>query len=197
MWPVLFAYISSPPFSIPHFFLPYTAPHLVSSVSSELPEIMTTTSHETHYRSEDAQQILNIAIARQAEAGELTRTQLFEIAAELNIAPADILAAEQEWLTRQGEQAERQTFDRARQGRFRSRAVRHVIMAGFFLGLYVLFGGQFWLFPVFVSGVSLALSAWKTYFLSDEDYNTAFQQWRQRQRLKQSVTSLVNRCLGV
>jgi hypothetical protein len=158
---------------------------------------MTTTPHETYYRSEDAQQILNIAIARQAEAGELTRTQLFEIAAELNIAPTDILAAEQEWLSCRGEQAERQTFDRARQGRFRSRVVRHLIMAGFFLGLYFMFGGQFWLFPVFVGGMSLALSAWRTYFLSEEDYHTAFQQWRQRQRLKQSVTSLVNRCLGV
>ena len=47
---------------------------------------MTTTSHnpshEILYRSEDAQQILNIAIARQAEAGELTRTQLLEVAAD-------------------------------------------------------------------------------------------------------------------
>ncbi|MBF2045844.1 MAG: 2TM domain-containing protein [Leptolyngbya sp. IPPAS B-1204] len=158
---------------------------------------MTTTPHETYYRSEDAQQILNLAIARQAEAGELTRTQLFEIAAELNIAPADILAAEQEWLAHQGEQAERQAFDRVRQGRFRSQAVKHLIFAGFFLALYLLFGGQFWLFPVFVGGVSLALSAWKTYFLSEDDYNQAFQQWRQRQRLKQTVTSFVNRCLGV
>ena len=39
------------------------------------------------YASEDAQQILQIAIAKETEAGELTRAQLAEIASELNIAP--------------------------------------------------------------------------------------------------------------
>lgn len=158
---------------------------------------MTSTTTDTYYRSEDAQQILQIAIARQAEVGELTRTQLFEIAAELNIAPTDIMAAEQEWLMRQGELSERQSFDRSRQGWFRSRLMRYLIVGSFFLGLQILTGWNFWLYPILALGVSAALSAWKTYGLSEEDYNLAFQQWRQRQRLKQSVTSLVNRCLGV
>lgn len=158
---------------------------------------MTAPTDEIFYRSEDAQQILHIAIARQAEEGELTRTQLFEIAAELNIAPNDIVAAEQEWLTHQGERVERQSFDRSRQGRLRSRLVRYLIVGGFFFGLQLLTGWNFWLYPILALGVSAALSTWKTYGLSEEDYNIAFQQWRQRQRLKQSVTSLVNRCLGV
>jgi hypothetical protein len=152
--------------------------------------------NDTLYRSEDAQQILQIAIARQAEAGELSRSQLFEIAAELNIASADIVAAEQEWLTRQGELAERQKFDRARHNRFQSRLVKHLIIASFLLVLYLI-GWKFMVFPILGLGISIALSAWKTYCLTEEDYHTAFQQWRQRQQLKQSVTSLVNRCLGV
>ena len=57
---------------------------------------------EEIYRQEDAQQILQLAIARQAEEGELSRVQLFEIAAELNIAPADIQAAELEWFANKG-----------------------------------------------------------------------------------------------
>ena len=50
------------------------------------------------YASEEAQQILQIAIAKETEGGELTRTQLMEIAAELNIAPETLMSAEREWL---------------------------------------------------------------------------------------------------
>ena len=49
------------------------------------------------YVSENAQQILQIAIAKETEAGELTRTQLMEIAAELNISSETMQLAEQEW----------------------------------------------------------------------------------------------------
>ncbi len=156
----------------------------------------TVTSPEILYRSEDAQQILNIAIARQADAGELTRTQLLEVAAELNIDPADILVAEQEWATRQGELAQRQAFDRIRHGRFRSRLMKSGIMSGFFyaLGVYV---GSFFFFPIWGIGFSLALAAWKTYGLSEDAYHEAFTNWRQRQQLKRSVTGLLNRVLGV
>jgi hypothetical protein len=157
----------------------------------------TTANTETLYRSEDAQQILQIAIARQAEVGELSRSQLFEIAAELNIASADIVAAEREWLTRQGERAERQKFDQARQSRFRSRLTKHLIGAGFFFVLYCLNSWNFLIYPILGIAVSAALSAWKTYCLPDEDYQMAFQQWRQRQQLKHSITSFVNRCLGM
>lgn len=149
---------------------------------------------ETYYRSEDAQQILQIAIARQAEAGELTRSQLFEIAAELNIAPADIVAAEQEWQSRQGELVERQAFDRVRQGRFRSRLGKYLIVGSFFLLLDLLTGWHGWSLVLLLGwGVSVALSAWKTYCSSEDDYNTAFQRWRQKQQLKRSVTTLMNR----
>ena len=85
------------------------------------------------YRSEDAQQILHIAIAKQAEAGELTRTQLYEIAAELNIAPSDMQAAEQEWQIRRGESVERQAFELQRRQRFQRRVARFAIVNGFLI----------------------------------------------------------------
>lgn len=162
---------------------------------------MTATPNEIYYRSEDAQQILNIAIARQAETGELTRAQLLEIASELNIAASDIVAAEQEWVLRQGELAERQRFDQMRQGRFRSRLIRYAIIAGFLLTLTLV--APAWLTSwvivpmLWALGFGTALAAWKTYGLSQEDYNNAFLQWRQRQQLKRSVVGLLNRCLGI
>lgn len=162
---------------------------------------MTATSSEIYYRSEDAQQILQIAMERQAEMGELTRTQLFEIAAELNIAPDDIVAAEQQWQARQGELAERQAFDRMRWLQFRSRLVRFLIVSGFLVALNWLIGGGFIYYLSLLIGLGwgtgMALTAWKTFGLSEEDYYQAFQQWRQRRQLKQSVTRLVNRWLGV
>ncbi len=162
---------------------------------------MTATPDDIYYRSEDAQQILQIAIARQADVGELTRTQLFEIAAELNIAPSDILAAEQEWRTRSGELIERQQFDRIRHSKFRSRLVRFAIVGGFLLLFNLLIGGSFIYYLSLLIGLgwgaALALAAWRTYGLSEEDYISAFQQWRQRQQLKRSLTGWVNRCLGV
>lgn len=158
---------------------------------------MNTISTDALYRSEDAQQILKIAIDRQAEAGELTRAQLFEIASELNISPTDLVAAEQEWILQQGERTERQAFDRMRQDRFRSHLIKSTIIGGFFVITSALTGWGWLLFPVWFLAARLALAAWKTYFLSQEDYNVAFQNWRQRQHLKRSVTSLVNRWLGV
>lgn len=157
---------------------------------------MTATPHEILYRSEDAQQILNIAIARQAEAGELTRTQLLEVAAELNIDPADIVAAEQEWAARQGYLAQRQTFDQLRQGQFRSRLIRSGISSGFFyaLGFYV---SSVFFLPIWGIGFGVALAAWKTYGLSEDAYDAAFTRWRQRQQLKRSVTGMLNRFLGL
>ncbi|NJR65658.1 MAG: 2TM domain-containing protein [Leptolyngbyaceae cyanobacterium CRU_2_3] len=150
------------------------------------------------YRSEDAQQILQIAIARQAEAGELTRTQLYEIAAELNIAPADIQAAEQEWGVRRGESVERNAFDLQRRQRFQQRFAKFAIVNGFLITLNLLVGGGTW--PIYILlgwGVGMALDAWKTFRLGGEDYEEAFLRWRQRRQLKKSVSTLVNRVLSL
>jgi 2TM domain len=151
------------------------------------------------YRSEDAQQILQIAIARQAEAGELTRTQLYEIASELNIAPADIQAAEQEWMVRQGESIERTAFDLQRRQRFQQRLAKFAIVNGFLISLDLLGGGGLaWSLYVLLGwGVGMALDAWKTFKLGGEDYEEAFVRWRQRRQLKKSMSTLVNRVLSL
>ncbi|HEY9641095.1 MAG TPA: 2TM domain-containing protein [Coleofasciculaceae cyanobacterium] len=151
------------------------------------------------YRSEDAQQILQIAIARQAEAGELTRTQLYEIATELNIAPADIQAAEQEWLIRQGESVERTAFDLQRRHRFQQRFAKFAIVNGFLVTLNLLTGaGLSWSLYILLGwGIGMALDAWKTFKLGGEDYEEAFLRWRQRRQLKKSMSTLVNRVLSL
>ncbi|MBD3883810.1 2TM domain-containing protein [Phormidium tenue FACHB-886] len=151
------------------------------------------------YRSEDAQQILQIAITKQAEAGELTRAQLYEIAAELNIAPSDMQAAEQEWQLRRGETIERQTFNLQRRHRFQQRFVRFAIVNGFLILLDLLGApGLSWSLYILLGwGLGVALDAWKTFRLGGEDYEEAFVRWRQKRQLKRSVSTLVNRLLSI
>jgi hypothetical protein len=152
------------------------------------------------YRQEDAQQILNLAIARQTEASELSRVQLYEIAAELNISPADLEAAEQEWLTHQDELSEKRIFDQYRHGKFRQSLAKYLIVNAALVLLDLFTGGGFrlsWsLYIVLFWGVAVALEAWQTYQLSPEDYENAFRRWRQRRQLKRSVSSFVNRLVN-
>jgi hypothetical protein len=154
---------------------------------------------EEMYRQEDAQQILQLAIARQAEEGELSRVQLFEIAAELNISPADIQAAELDWLTHRGTLQEKQTFNQVRKDKFQKRLVKFLIINGFLVTLDLLTGaGLGWsLYVLLFWGLGLSLNAWKSLQTSGEDYDIAFQRWKQTRQLKQSVNGLVNRVLGV
>ncbi len=49
------------------------------------------------YRKEEVQEILNLAIARKTEIEELSRAQLWEIAAELDIDIDSLQLAEQDW----------------------------------------------------------------------------------------------------
>jgi 2TM domain len=154
---------------------------------------------EEIYRQEDAQQILHLAIARQAEEGELSRTQLFEIAAELNISPTDIQAAELEWVANKGILREQESFNLFRKSKFQQRLTKFLIINGFLMAFDLLTGGGIgWsLYILLFWGLGMALNAWKTFQTSGEDYDIAFQRWRQTRQLKKSFSSLVNRLLGV
>ncbi|PSB18279.1 hypothetical protein C7B76_08495 [filamentous cyanobacterium CCP2] len=145
------------------------------------------------YCSEDAQQILKIAIDRQAEAGELTRSQLFEIAAELNISAADLMAAEQEWLVRSNELEERNQFIRLRQSRFHGRLAKYLIVNAFLLVLNLVTGGSWILYIAIPWGIGVALDAWRTYRVDAAEFDEAFQHWRQRQQIKRSVSTVLSR----
>jgi hypothetical protein len=154
---------------------------------------------EEIYRQEDAQQILHLAIARQTEEGELSRAQLFEIAAELNISPADIQAAELDWLTHKGVLQEKQSFNLFRKNKFQQRLTKFLIINGFLIALDLLTGGGIgWsLYVLLFWGLGVSLNAWKTFQTSGEDYDIAFQRWKQKRQLKKSVDGLLNRVLGV
>ena len=149
------------------------------------------------YPSEDAQQILQIAIARQTEAGELSRAQLMEIASELGISEETLLSAEQEWLSLRGVAQDQQTFDEYRRQRFQHHLVRYIVVNLFLLLLNFLTGGgvSWSLYVVLGWGLGLALHAWSTFQPKGFKYEEEFQKWRRRRQFRESFSSLLNRFL--
>lgn len=144
------------------------------------------------YSQEEVQQILHLAIARQTDRGELSRSQLWEIAAELAIEPSDIQAAEQTWLSQKAIDRKRQEFDRYRRDTFRHKAIRYLIANAFLICLNLLSAGTLsWsIYILLIWGLKLSLDAWNTFQSKGEAYEQAFQRWNVKNELKQSVVGL-------
>jgi 2TM domain len=149
------------------------------------------------YASEEAQQILQIAIAKETEAGELTRAQLAEIAAELNIAPETLWSAEREWIDLKSTSSQQAIFNQQRHQKFQHHLIRYSIFNSFLLLLNLLAGGYgFALFVALAWGIGLSLHAWRAYQTSGYRYQKDFEQWQRRQQVKRSMSNLFNRLLG-
>lgn len=147
------------------------------------------------YTQEDVQQILQLAIARQAQSEELSRDQLLEIADEMGISRSDLQQAEQQWITYRGTNQQKRAFNAHRRSRFNQQAARFVIVNGFLILLNLFtYGGSIWAHYILLGwGLFLALNAWKTFQTHGENYENAFERWQRKQQLKQSVSALLNR----
>ncbi len=149
------------------------------------------------YTSEDVQQILQRAIVRQAETGELSRQQLLEIADELGISLETLTAAEQDWALHRQETATKDMFEQERRRRLRQNLVKYGIVNTMLVGmnlatahtlnwsLYVLFG---W-------GTAIALSAWRTFQTEGDDYDRAFQRWQLKRQVGETFKTVSSRWL--
>lgn len=149
------------------------------------------------YHQEDIQQILQIAIARQAYDGEFSHEQLLEIAAELEISPECLQAAEQEWLVQQTETQKRQDFNRYRQRKLQKRIGNLAIFNTFLVLLNLISAGTLsWsLYILLFCSLVLGLNIWNTYQVKGEEYERAFQRWYRQRQLKQVANNLLNRWL--
>lgn len=149
------------------------------------------------YHQEDIQQILQIAIARQAYEGEFSRQQLLEIAAELEISPECLQLAEQEWLTQQSESQERQKFNLDRRKKLQKRFGNYGLVNIFFILLDLVSGGGLsWSLYILLSlSFLLGLDVWNKSQIQGEEYEKAFQNWKRRHQIKRSINSLLDRLL--
>ncbi|MBE9017066.1 MAG: hypothetical protein CLLPBCKN_001837 [Chroococcidiopsis cubana SAG 39.79] len=149
------------------------------------------------YHQEDIQQILQIAIARQAYEGEFSRQQLLEIAAELEISPECLQLAEQEWLTQQSDSQERQKFNLDRRKKLQKRFGNYGLVNIFFILLDLVSGGGLsWSLYILLSlSFLLGLDVWNKSQIQGEEYEKAFQNWKRRHQIKRSINSLLDRLL--
>ena len=148
------------------------------------------------YSQEDVQQILQLAIAHQADDDkEFSHEVLLEIAAELDISPETLKLAEDDWVTKQGEIEHRQAFNAHRQRRFKKRIGNYTIANTFLLMMDLLTGGGInWsLFILLFWGMFVALDGWNTFQTKGDDYEAAFQRWYRNHQLKRSFNNLVNK----
>jgi hypothetical protein len=146
------------------------------------------------YHQEDIQQILNLAIARQANGGEFSREQLVEIATELGISTDTLLEAERDWQIQQGEQQKRSEFNLYRRGKLQKRVGKYLIVNSFLVGLNFVSAGELsWsLYILLFWGLGLGLGAWNTYQLQGEEYEQAFRKWYRKHQIAQSIYTRIN-----
>ncbi len=144
------------------------------------------------YSQEDAQNILQIAIAHKMEQSELSQAQLWEIAEELEIDKDTLIAAELEWLKQRQMIHKRQEFDLYRRETLKHKLVRYGIANGFLVTLNLISAGVLsWsLYIVLIWGMKLTLDVWKTYQQSGEAYEEAFERWNVKNEVKQSISSI-------
>ena len=151
------------------------------------------------YSQDDVQQILQLAIARQADDKdtEFSYEQILEIAAELEISPESLKLAERDWVIQQGQVQRRKAFDTYRIRRFQKRLGNYAIFNGFFILLNLITGGGIsWsLYILLFWGLAVGLDGWNTYQTKGEDYEVAFQKWYRKHQVKQFLNTTVNKWL--
>ncbi|MEM8829866.1 MAG: 2TM domain-containing protein [Cyanobacteria bacterium P01_G01_bin.19] len=151
-----------------------------------------TPQYPDSYSQEDIQEILQLAIANHHTEDELSREQLWEIAAELDISNAVIQSAEKDWLEKKATDRQRRAFDLHRRQRFKQKLTKFAIANTFFISLNLIAaGGLSWSLYIFLFwGLGVALDGWKAYQSSGEAYEREFQRWSFKNEVKQTVATV-------
>lgn len=146
------------------------------------------------YHQEDIQQILQLAIARQDRREEMSRKELLEIAAELDIPLENLELAEREWFHRKGELEKRQEFNLYRRNKFKKKFGSYLIVNTALMLLNLIGAGTLsWsLYVLLFWGLGLGLNVWNVYQQTEEEYEQAFQKWYSQNNFRRSLNSLWN-----
>lgn len=158
-----------------------------------MPDI--TPPYPDSYSQEDIQQILQLAIANHHTEEELSRQQLWEIASELDISNATIQAAERNWLEQKVIDRKRHAFDLHRRQKFKQKLTKYAIVNTFIVSFNLIaIGTLSWsLYILLFWGLGVALSGWKAYQSTGEEYERAFQRWSFQNEFKQTVNTMWTR----
>jgi len=144
------------------------------------------------YNEESIHNILQLAMSRQGQSGELTRSQLQEIADELGISAVNLAAAEEDWGERCQERSDRYAFDVYRHLQLRQQIVRcvSVCTALSVLNLAINHALNWAIYPTLAWSCLITLQAWRTYQHEGEQYDRAFRRWKLGQQIGASFKAL-------
>ncbi|MGF1488237.1 MAG: 2TM domain-containing protein [Prochloraceae cyanobacterium] len=145
------------------------------------------------YTQEDVQQILQLALAnKNPNSEELSRTELLQMAEDLDIQGECLEAAEKAWLVRKSNDLQRVAFDIYRKDRLKEKAIGFGIVNTFLISLNLVSAGTVsWALYIFlIWGLKLSLDTWKTFQSKGEGYERAFQSWKFKQEMKTSVGNI-------
>lgn len=150
------------------------------------------------YSQEEVQQILNLAIAQHAYAGEFSRTQLLDIAQDLAIPAAIVQQAEKAWMQSNDENQKREAFNQHRRAELNRKVGRFSIINGSLILLNGLMGFGFpWsLYILLFWGLFLGLKTWNVLHLDGEAYEKAFQRWYRTHQVRSVVNRWLDRFLS-
>ena len=144
------------------------------------------------YTQEDVQQILQLALAGKNPNEELSRQELLEMAADLDIQGECLETAEKAWLVKKSDEQKRVAFDLYRKDKLKQKTIGFAIVNTFLVALNVLIAGSLsWsLYILLLWGLKLSLDTWKTFQSKGEGYERAFQSWKFKQEMKTSVGNI-------
>lgn len=150
------------------------------------------------YSAEEAQAILQVALAQKTDGDALTRSQLLEIAEELGIASTDLETAEATWHLQRAQQADRENFDQFRRQRFHHHLIRYGMVNIFLMALNYLGTDHLsWsLYSLLIWGLAIALHGWRTFNPTDYQYTQEFEKWQRQQQIKRSFRRAMDWLLG-
>ncbi|MBD2151559.1 2TM domain-containing protein [Pseudanabaena sp. FACHB-1277] len=136
------------------------------------------------YSEEQVDQILRYALAKRTNGQNLTKQQIYEIAADMGVSETDFLAAVQEWQSQQGVKQEKAEFDAYKKKTFRANLLKFAIINTFLVAFNLLTSGNIgWaLYPLIFWGLAIALDAWVTYQSDSDEYEKQFRKWQGKQK---------------
>jgi hypothetical protein len=144
------------------------------------------------YRPEEIQEIIKLAVTREAYDGELSRQHLVEIAQELGISEHSLQLAERDWLNDRIVLEKKQAFNLYRKRIFKQKAIKYLLINAFFVLINLISAGTLsWsIYILAFFGLKLSLDIWQVSQTEGDDYEKAFQNWERKRQIKQTLETL-------
>ncbi|MBD2609539.1 2TM domain-containing protein [Scytonema hofmannii FACHB-248] len=126
------------------------------------------------YRSEDVQQILQLAMTQKAEGRDFSRQELLEMAADLGISQEAIAEAEKQLIHQSEKQRAKQVLSNmsnSRRRKFKTHLFLYLIINTFLVVIDVMTDGKLnWAYwPILGWGLGLAFDAFDTFQGSNDE----------------------------